>query len=162
MNRYDNSILMALVDLAEGKFFNKIRYIANGRLNDLALEFRSKFPKRSLKIVFGNRDELISIDGKRFVVYDDCSFTFEDYLIVPSLKCLEFIAQAVCDVCDITDGYRRGCPDDLEVLPDDSELGGKYEQDGDDRNTGKDIPNYGECPGYICPRPGLLGDAVHI
>ncbi len=158
-------------DIAEGECFKLISTYANSRLIDLAIQFRSKFPKRSLKIVFNNQTQIIAVDGQGMSVYGkgtaNTDMTWNSGWADPRIKDqLGFIADAVRDVWDITDHYRRGCPDDLEVLPDDSELtggpNGKRKQKSDSRDIGEDISANEEWPGYRCPRPGLPGDAVYI
>lgn len=153
-------------DLCEGNFFAVMSALANTRLSSLCSEWRSIYPKSSLKITFGMGTERIAVNGIHVCFWKDWSeedlqFSNNAASVIGNMD-LQFVQDALTDVWYICDDYSRACPNDIEVLPDDSELGGKDEQGSDDRNTGKDIPVYGKCPGYICPRPGVPGDAVHI
>jgi len=150
-------------DLCEGNFFSVMSAMANSRLTALCSEWRSKYPKSSLKIIFGNGSEHVIVNGIYINFWGDhIPFTAGwDKKEVGDID-LQIVFDALEDIWYICDHYTRACPNDIEVLPDDSELGGKDEQEGDDRDTGKDIPVYGKCPDYICPRPGVPGDAVHI
>lgn len=176
----NNEHFMKLADDAEEKMIAMINQVANLRLECLANEFRLKFPKRSLKILFGNGDECIALDGHKMQVFGAdgarlqgvfratrCTMTYKGQWAEDALADqLEFIAQTVRDVWAITNHYRRGCPDDLEVLPDDSELQGGPNVENEiitiRKAVGSDIRDHGEHPAYDCPRPGSPGDAVHI
>jgi len=171
----NNEELVKIADNAQTKAFEMISQIANLRLEFLANEFRSTFPKRSLKIIFGNGDELVSVNGHQLGVYgtgisgtdSETSMTWDKTWADKRITAqLNFVAQAIRDVWAITDHYRRGCPDDLEVLPDDSELQGGPDVENEiitiRKAVGSDIRDYGEHPAYDCPRPGSPGDAVHI
>tara|TARA_R100001086_G_scaffold230028_1_gene150178 strand:+ start:620 stop:1141 length:522 start_codon:yes stop_codon:yes gene_type:complete len=168
--RYDNTENMKYKDLADGRHFSSISSIANMRMNVLADEFRSRFPKRSLKIVFGNGSQCCSVDGTRFTVWGEKDWMLQglegsfDLDSENHADILGFIAEAISDVWDITEHYERGCPNDLEVLPDDSELGGTSEdQERTDRIVGEDIPDDGvSIPGYNREGPGSPSDPVHV
>lgn len=153
------------------KVHELISTYADCRLIDLCSEFRLKFPKRSLKIIFGNGDEFISVDGYDLKVYGDHGGDHDlvwknQWANERQARQLKFVADAVREVWDITDHYSRGCPKDIEVLPDDSELGGgpngepstRPEEVGDNSNPDNGV----NIPGYNCPRPGSPVDPVHI
>ena len=151
-------------DLAEGNFFSVMSAMANARLSVLCSEWRTQFPKCSLKIIFGNGCEFASINGEgvSFWERERESEPSDSRWSSDSELDLGIVADALEDVWYITKGYERGCPDDIEVLPDDVELGGKQDEQSDDREAGKDIPVYGNCPGYICPRPEPFERSVYI
>lgn len=162
----NNEHFMKLADDAEAKMFLMINQVANLRLECLANEFRLVFPKRSLKIIFQNLGELVIVNGHEIRVFgEDITWDgpWADERISQQLK---FIAIAVRDVWKITNHYRRGRPDDLEVLPDDSELQGGPDVENEiitiRKAVGSDIRDHGEHPAYRCPRPGSPGDSVHI
>lgn len=50
-------------DIAEGSFFNTMSAMANIRLDALCSEWRTLFPKSSLKILFGNGTEFVYVNG---------------------------------------------------------------------------------------------------
>ena len=86
--------------------------LAQSVLSFIGREFRRRFPKRKLSIRFVNGDEVIKIDDKsrdRFI--DENSRAWQ---------CLGFIYEHIDVVIEITEGYTRGCPDDLFVRPDDT------------------------------------------
>jgi len=154
-------------DIAEGNFFKTLSTYADCRLIDLATAWRLQFPKCSLKIIFGNGDEHCYVNGVGVNFYmkdprfpNDSRWSYDRFQDDVDLD-LTLIADALEDVWYICDGYARACPNDIEVLPEDSELGGKDEESTDDRETGKGLFNYGGLPGYDCPRSGSLVDPVH-
>lgn len=150
----NNEHFIKLADDAAAKAFKMISQIANLRLECLANEFRLTFPKQGFLITFSDRTQSISLNG------------------LPLLKCnlfsdeITLICQATSDVREITNEYLRGCPDDLEVLPDDSELQGGPDERSYittvQKSVGSDIRDDEEFPGYRCPRPGSSIDPVHI
>mgnify|MGYP000388648976 CR=1 FL=1 len=143
-------------DLCEGNFFAVMSALANTRLSSLCSEWRSKYPKSSLKIIFGNGSEHVAVNGITVYFWSD-----QDEYLLGEMD-LHIVLDALKDVWYICDNYSRARPNDIEVLPDDSELGGKDEQEGDSRNFGEDIRAYEKFPSYRCPRPGAPGDAVYI
>ncbi len=166
----NNEQLVKIADDAQSKAFEMISQIANLRLEFLAHEFRSEFPKQSLKIVFGDYSESVSVNGYALGVYGDGTINTmtwgKEWADEKITTQFDFLAQAVRDVWKITNWYRRGCPNDLEVLPDDSELQGGPNVENEiisiRKAVGSDIRDHGEYPAYDCPRPGPPGDAVHI
>lgn len=152
----NNEHFMKLADDAAAKAFEMISQIANLRLECLANEFRLQFPKQSLKITFGDKAERIAINGKSYWWF---------MLDFPKIE-YACIVNTIIDVLKITKHYTRGRPDDLEVLPDDSELQGGPDERSYittvQKSVGSDIRHDEEFPGYRCPRPGLPGDSIHI
>jgi hypothetical protein len=154
-------------DLAEGNFFSVMSKLADNRLTVLCAEWRSQFPKSSLKIIFGMGSESVLVNGEHVTIWgtDGTNCRWDTSGIGDAMD-LTIVADAIEDVWYICDGYRRACPNDIEVLPDDSELQGGPDgekQPTGHRETGEDSDlERVVIPGYNCPRKRTPVDPVHI
>lgn len=82
-----------------------ITVIADARVQEAVTEFKRRFPKRSLEIIFGM--------GGVFIAVDDCYLRDYDPRIIT--KVFGFLTDMLYNVGDITDNFQRGCPKDVEV-----------------------------------------------
>lgn len=116
MNEQDSKRLEAIV----GQFETAITELADERMSRLAKWFASEFPKHTLDILFGNGDELILVNGRQTHLEDgrDVNISLRARPLCNGryAPCLNPIHEALKDVWDITDGYRRGCPDSIKVF----------------------------------------------
>lgn len=93
----------------EEEYYSAIQKLIDDRMNLLKLEFHSKYPKLRLEILFGNGSEFININGKQIDSGEDQPGAVGYHRANPLIReALEF-------VWDVTDGYRRGSPNDIKV-----------------------------------------------
>lgn len=115
MTKQQSKRLDAILD----RFNTAIDKLADERMSLLAKWFAGKFPKHSLRIIFGNGDELVLVDGHTIHLEDgrDVNIARDSYPTANGryAACLNPIHDALRDVWEITDGYRRGCPNDVNV-----------------------------------------------
>lgn len=114
--------------------------LADQRLEEIRPWFKSTFPGRKLKIIFGNGTEFITLgDGSRDAAFERRNeaghsgaqtrrtggFTCHYVIVVDPPKgqdgycepdySLQPLAEALADIMDITNGYRDGLPNDFEI-----------------------------------------------
>lgn len=107
------------------KLLAKFDQLADARCARLAKWFGKKFQRHSLQITFGMGSELIQVDGRTLWLDGEPSGDFRPVLQFSPGKgnygrrcaALKPIQDAMEDVWDITDSYRRGCPNDINVQP---------------------------------------------
>lgn len=100
-------------DKARARLAVSIGKLADARLAMLGPWWREKFPRRELRIIFGNGTDHVSIDGRSYRLDQ---INRRDKLNWPmAVTCFDEIDEALADVDDITNGLRDGCPGDLVI-----------------------------------------------
>lgn len=120
--------LIAKADAVRAQQADLISSLADARMEEARQWFVSKFPGIRLKIIFGNGIESITLGNgsrrvslashgesalKYHIEVEPPNNEFERY--TKAYYSLQPLADALSDVIDITNGYRDGCPNDLEI-----------------------------------------------
>jgi hypothetical protein len=93
----------------EKEYYDAIQSLIDDRMELLSIDFKKKFPKAKLEILFGNGSEFININGKQIDSGEDQPGAVGYHRANPLIReALEF-------VWDVTEGYRRGSPNDIKV-----------------------------------------------
>ena len=109
------------------KFGAELERIADARTAELVREFRKRFPRRALCVVFGMGSECVAIDGNLLYVHDrdDWRYSGPRGLSIGSddprgVRVLGFIAEAIADVWAICNDYRDASANDIMSNPPES------------------------------------------
>ncbi len=116
---------MKRIEASELRTEQLVTNIANQRLRELVSIFKKKRPNKSLQILFGNGSEHVSINGEPFRLrnWDDLDLEREsrrkwepddDDTPLDEVEA-GWIIKALMDVDTLTDGYKRGAPDDVFI-----------------------------------------------
>lgn len=116
---------LKLIEASELKTEKLVTEIANQRLHELVNVFVRKRPNKSLKILFGNGTEYVSIQGETFDLrsWADLDFErerrqqFDDDDADPlDEAAARWVIKALMDIDTITNGYKRGSPRNIYRL----------------------------------------------
>jgi hypothetical protein len=112
-------------DAERERYSRTLGRIADERTAELKREWRRRYPRRALRIVFGMGSESVLIGSEERPLYihdrDDWHYQGPRGLALGPRErgahTLQFVADAIADVWAICGDYREACPRDVMVKP---------------------------------------------